>query len=323
LQAESDAELAQRLAEALRARDGGGEHSFDEEDFVDTAGARGDRREAATTSVSNLSGELARLLQPSTGTAGMRRAVAPATTSAEEEDAAASRLRQWRPGGYVNVQPRTPLLTPVQQRGRPRSRDDQPSGPETLGREPSPSGSLLDQWITQRSRSRDSSLALSESTAAPTGPSTPAHRADIHRSSPTGASANRGRRSPSSGPGPGRSRGTAGLGRGGGGRGGGGGSRVAATYGPRPGRGGGGGGATAGDRGSGVERQTMVAPFRAPPPGADCDSALLECAICMESFEEGVAVRTLPCMHRYHVPCADRWLARNPECPICKHRLDG
>lgn len=66
-----------------------------------------------------------------------------------------------------------------------------------------------------------------------------------------------------------------------------------------------------------LEGRTVVAPFQMPPPGAD--GALLECAICMEAFEEGVQVRTLPCLHKYHLPCIDQWLRGNGLCPICKH----
>lgn len=69
-------------------------------------------------------------------------------------------------------------------------------------------------------------------------------------------------------------------------------------------------------------QQTMVAPFRAPPAGST--DTLTQCAVCMESFIDGEAVRTLPCLHRYHVPCIDRWLADSRHCPICKHAVsDG
>lgn len=75
--------------------------------------------------------------------------------------------------------------------------------------------------------------------------------------------------------------------------------------------------------GVGVEGQTLVSPFRSPTTEAGESAAIVECAICMEAFAEGIPVRTLPCLHRYHVACADLWLAQHPECPICKHRLDG
>jgi len=42
------------------------------------------------------------------------------------------------------------------------------------------------------------------------------------------------------------------------------------------------------------------------------------CAICISDFAEGDLLRVLPCMHRYHQECADRWLAANRTCPLCK-----
>lgn len=35
-------------------------------------------------------------------------------------------------------------------------------------------------------------------------------------------------------------------------------------------------------------------------------------------FEEEEDVRRLPCMHLFHVPCVDQWLALNKRCPICR-----
>lgn len=72
---------------------------------------------------------------------------------------------------------------------------------------------------------------------------------------------------------------------------------------------------------SGVRNQTIVAPFRAPPVGTEADDALVECAICMEKFADGESLRTLPCLHKYHVACIDRWLTSNRQCPICKHNV--
>jgi len=57
----------------------------------------------------------------------------------------------------------------------------------------------------------------------------------------------------------------------------------------------------------------------APPKGSDEDNS--KCMVCMEHFEQGEALRSLPCLHRYHQRCIDEWLVRSPECPICKHDI--
>ncbi|OLP92489.1 E3 ubiquitin-protein ligase RLIM [Symbiodinium microadriaticum] len=45
------------------------------------------------------------------------------------------------------------------------------------------------------------------------------------------------------------------------------------------------------------------------------------CAICCEQFVEADHLRLLPCLHRYHVQCIDRWLGQSQTCPICKHTI--
>jgi len=42
------------------------------------------------------------------------------------------------------------------------------------------------------------------------------------------------------------------------------------------------------------------------------------CAICIEKFQVGEHVRTLPCCHTFHVQEIDQWLAKARSCPICK-----
>jgi len=46
-----------------------------------------------------------------------------------------------------------------------------------------------------------------------------------------------------------------------------------------------------------------------------------KCMVCMEEFAAGESLRSLPCMHRYHMNCIDEWLARSRECPICKRDI--
>eukprot|EP00747_Dinoflagellata_sp_TGD_P169902 gnl/TRDRNA2_/TRDRNA2_200074_c0_seq1.p1 gnl/TRDRNA2_/TRDRNA2_200074_c0~~gnl/TRDRNA2_/TRDRNA2_200074_c0_seq1.p1 ORF type:complete len:338 (-),score=40.52 gnl/TRDRNA2_/TRDRNA2_200074_c0_seq1:110-1078(-) len=46
-----------------------------------------------------------------------------------------------------------------------------------------------------------------------------------------------------------------------------------------------------------------------------------ECNICCEAFSRGERLRVLPCLHRFHCACVDRWLAQSRTCPVCKHDI--
>lgn len=44
------------------------------------------------------------------------------------------------------------------------------------------------------------------------------------------------------------------------------------------------------------------------------------CAVCLEDFAAGDEQKTLPCFHRFHTPCVDRWLQLQGSCPVCRRR---
>eukprot|EP01113_Clastostelium_recurvatum_P040092 TRINITY_DN6201_c0_g1_i5.p1 TRINITY_DN6201_c0_g1~~TRINITY_DN6201_c0_g1_i5.p1 ORF type:complete len:420 (+),score=75.91 TRINITY_DN6201_c0_g1_i5:85-1344(+) len=46
------------------------------------------------------------------------------------------------------------------------------------------------------------------------------------------------------------------------------------------------------------------------------------CAICLDDYEEGMAIRFLPCRHHFHRDCVDKWLVTNKSCPFCKRNID-
>lgn len=46
-----------------------------------------------------------------------------------------------------------------------------------------------------------------------------------------------------------------------------------------------------------------------------------KCMVCLEQFQAGERLRFLPCLHRYHSACIDKWLQGNLQCPVCRRGL--
>ncbi|KAL9684459.1 hypothetical protein QQ045_021897 [Rhodiola kirilowii] len=45
----------------------------------------------------------------------------------------------------------------------------------------------------------------------------------------------------------------------------------------------------------------------------------MECAVCLNEFQDGEALRILPnCKHAFHMCCVDVWLGSNISCPMCR-----
>ncbi|XP_014500200.1 RING-H2 finger protein ATL11 [Vigna radiata var. radiata] len=50
--------------------------------------------------------------------------------------------------------------------------------------------------------------------------------------------------------------------------------------------------------------------------------ATLECAVCLNEFEEEETLRLIPkCSHVFHPECIDAWLANHSTCPVCRANL--
>jgi E3 ubiquitin-protein ligase RNF13 len=43
-----------------------------------------------------------------------------------------------------------------------------------------------------------------------------------------------------------------------------------------------------------------------------------KCAVCLEDFQLGNALRVMECLHRYHLDCLDQWLTVRATCPSCR-----
>lgn len=53
--------------------------------------------------------------------------------------------------------------------------------------------------------------------------------------------------------------------------------------------------------------------------GGDSGSS---CAVCLANYESGALLRLLPCGHRFHCECVDRWLVKQSRtCPLCSKRV--
>ncbi|KAJ6902533.1 E3 ubiquitin-protein ligase MPSR1-like [Populus alba x Populus x berolinensis] len=46
-----------------------------------------------------------------------------------------------------------------------------------------------------------------------------------------------------------------------------------------------------------------------------------ECAICLEVWEPGAVVKEMPCKHRFHGNCVEKWLKIHGNCPVCRYKM--
>ena len=48
------------------------------------------------------------------------------------------------------------------------------------------------------------------------------------------------------------------------------------------------------------------------------------CPICLGEYQARETIRTIPeCNHYFHANCVDKWLRRNPTCPLCRNPPEG
>ena len=45
------------------------------------------------------------------------------------------------------------------------------------------------------------------------------------------------------------------------------------------------------------------------------------CVICFEDYAPRDLVATLPCFHRFHHTCVEKWLQRDAVCPVCRAKV--
>jgi len=71
--------------------------------------------------------------------------------------------------------------------------------------------------------------------------------------------------------------------------------------------------------------------FKAPKKAAGAESDDVSgtgdehssCMVCLCDFEDGDTLKIVPCFHKFHEECIDRWLLQKAECPVCKASARG
>ena len=71
--------------------------------------------------------------------------------------------------------------------------------------------------------------------------------------------------------------------------------------------------------------------FKAPKKAAGAESDDVSsagdehssCMVCLCDFEDGDTLKIVPCFHKFHQECIDRWLLQKAECPVCKASARG
>ncbi|KAG6427116.1 hypothetical protein SASPL_111356 [Salvia splendens] len=46
-----------------------------------------------------------------------------------------------------------------------------------------------------------------------------------------------------------------------------------------------------------------------------------QCVICLEQWEAGEKAKRMPCKHRFHGECIEKWLRIHGSCPVCRYEM--
>lgn len=56
-------------------------------------------------------------------------------------------------------------------------------------------------------------------------------------------------------------------------------------------------------------------------PIVDIDGCGGECVICLEEWKVEETVKEMPCKHRFHGGCIEKWLGFHGSCPVCRYEM--
>lgn len=46
-----------------------------------------------------------------------------------------------------------------------------------------------------------------------------------------------------------------------------------------------------------------------------------KCPVCLKEYETAESVKKMPCNHKFHAECINRWLDKTNTCPMCRFEL--
>ncbi|GAA0167114.1 ubiquitin-protein ligase [Lithospermum erythrorhizon] len=46
-----------------------------------------------------------------------------------------------------------------------------------------------------------------------------------------------------------------------------------------------------------------------------------ECVVCLEEWKVGQMAKEMPCKHRFHRECIEKWLEIHGTCPVCRYNM--
>ncbi|KAL9166115.1 hypothetical protein ABFS82_05G008400 [Erythranthe guttata] len=52
--------------------------------------------------------------------------------------------------------------------------------------------------------------------------------------------------------------------------------------------------------------------------GVNCSE---KCSVCLGEWVAGDSCKEMPCKHRFHVDCIDKWLKIDGSCPVCRYEI--